>query len=294
MSVAVLALLVACGGEPPPPPPVAPRGPDPAWPTVLAEAQAPAGHAWQTLRHERVHARLLVPTGATVTDSAPGEEEAFVEVAHRAVTARLTFSPHGAWSAPAADPAQPTTVVDTELPDGGLRVTGYGRGVQCVVTLGPFDRASRDAARTVCGSVRPPPLGAWTRRDDGSDVPAGAWVEPKRPDMVGDSLLGVYAPRLYAGWFGLTQKYCPTDYATLEATADGESSVTVTRADSPAGPAYVRQSRATRQGVTFASGTRVVAPRADGCCFVELFPLGEPASDAEVSYAVALCDTTHI
>jgi hypothetical protein len=109
---------------------------------------------------------------------------------------------------------------------------------------------------------------------------------------VGDSLLGPYAPRLYTGWYGLAHTNCPQDYAALTTLEEGESEVTVTRADSPVGPAHVRLARAVRDGVTFDSGARVVAPRGDGCCSAELFTLRGPPTSEEIAYIVSLCDTT--
>jgi hypothetical protein len=304
----LLLVLVGCASDAPPPP--APTGPDPAWPTVPAEATAPPGYTWTTLRHETVHARLLVPDDAAVTEVTEvdaGAARPVVRVAHQAVTAELTFNPHAAWLSPgvlrapvggagSAVRQTPDNIAwQAELPDGGVRVSGYARGVQCVVELGPFDRGATEEAFTVCASLRPPALGEWgpaAAKPNGTAVPAGAWVEATRGELIGDSLLGPYAPRLYAGWYGLAHTNCPADYATLGTATAGEAEVAVTRVDSAGGPAHLRLGRATRDGVTFTSSARLVAPRGEGCCSVELFPFRTPPSDAEIAYLVRLCDTT--
>ena len=131
-------------------------------------------------------------------------------------------------------------------------------------------------------------------KQNGTQVPAGAWVEPARPSIVGDSLLGAYAPRLYAGWFALSHTYCPADNSFLKVLAEGESEVTVTPRETPVGLAYVRLARGTREGVSFDWSARVVAWRGQGCCVAELPPLDGAPSPAELDYIVALCDTTDV
>lgn len=303
-----LLLLAACTPEEPAAP--VPTGPEPAWPTVIAEEPAPPGYSWQTVQRETVHARVLVPDGAAVTESEAGAEAPFVRIQHRAVTADVTYSPGSAWWVPGATATPPrvagapvenvrhtpdNVAWQSERPGGGVLVTGYARGSRCVVELGPFDRAFVDEAFTICASLRPPPPGPWgpaVAKPSGTSVPTGAWVEPSRAEMVGDSLLGPYAPRIYTAWFGLAHTNCPADYATLGVAEGTEAEVTVTRQDSAVGPAYVRRSRAVRDGVAFDSAARVVAPRGNGCCVVELFPFQGAPSSAEIDYVVALCDTT--
>ncbi|MDP2316957.1 MAG: hypothetical protein Q8P41_28955 [Pseudomonadota bacterium] len=306
----LLLCLVGCATDQTTVTPPVPTGPEPAWPTVIAEEAPPPGYSWQTLRRKTVHARLLVPDDAHVTESDDDAEAPFVRIEHRAVTADVSYSPGSAWSVLGAtttparvggvdvDQVRITTdnvTWQTSLPDGGVRVSGYARGARCVVELGPFDRGFIDEAFTICASLRLPPVGPWgpaVAKPSGTAVPTGAWVEPSRAEMVGDSLLGPYAPRIYTGWFGLAHTNCPADFATLGAAGEGEVEVAVTRHDSASGPAYARQARSARDGVAFASGARVVAPRGDGCCVVELFPFLAAPSSAEIDYAVALCDTT--
>ncbi len=306
----LLLFLVGCATDEKTAAPLLPAAPEPAWPTVIAEAAAPSGYSWRTLRWQTVHARLLVPDAALVTESDDTAEAPFVRIEHRNVTADVFYSPNSAWSVPGASLTPPRVggvAVDhvrrttdnvtwqTERADGGVRVSGHARGARCVVDLGPFDRGSVDEAFTLCASLRPPPPGPWgpaVARPNGTAVPTGAWVEPSRAEMVGDSLLGPYAPRIYAGWFGLAHTNCPADYDTIGALGEGEAEVAVTRHDSAAGPAYARLARAARDGVAFASGARVVAPRGEGCCVAEIFPLLAAPSAAEIAYVVALCDTT--
>ena len=295
-----MILLLACAEEAPVT--AAPTGPIVAerpWPTTIAEAPAPAGASWQTLRHANVHARLLVPDGAEISESDSLDEDdvPWIRVTFRALTAELTYAPTAAWyvaEAPATARRTPDSVAwQTEQADGGLKVTAYARGVKCVASLGAFDRAWLEQAYQLCASVRPPPLGAWAAAPGRSStrVPDGAWVEPRRGEMLGDSLLGPYAPRLYAGWFGIAHAHC-AEPATLGVAEGAEGTVTVTRRDTAGGPAYVRSARATRKGVTFDAGVRIVAPRGDGCCVAEVFPLVGVPSGAELDYVVALCDTT--
>lgn len=295
-----MILLLACAEDAPVV--SAPTGPIVAerpWPTTIAEAPAPAGARWQTLRHANVHARLLLPDGAEISESDSLDEDdvPWVRATVRVLTAELTYAPTAAWYAALAPEGARRTADNVawqaELPDGGLRVTAYARGVRCVATLGPFDRAWLEQAYQLCGSVRPPPVGAWQPAPGRSStmVPEGAWVEPRRGEMLGDSLLGPYAPRLYAGWFGIAHAHCDPP-ASLEALEGTEATVAVTRRDTAGGPAYVRSARATRNGATFDSGVRIVAPRGDGCCVAEVFPLFEAPSDAEIEYVVAMCDTT--
>ncbi len=305
MFTPLLLALAACAPDAAPPAARAvPAGPEPAWPTVIAEDAAPEGYSWQTLRHAQLHARLLVPDGAYVTkhDGDPPT----IRIENAGIVATLSYTPRAAWYVPGplATPARfgdslretPNNVAwQVEIPDGGARVVAYARGAACEVTVGPFDRKDLAAAFTLCASLRPPPPGPWGPpgpRPASTAIPTGAWVEPSRAEMVGDSLLGPYAPRIYTGWYGLAHTNCPKDYAVLATVEEGESDVAVTRADSPAGPAHVRLARATRDGVTFTSGARVVAPRGDGCCSAELFPFRGPPSIDEIAYIVSLCDTT--
>ena len=292
-------LLLACAEEAPP----APTGPvlsERPWPTTAAESPAPAGTTWQTLRHTRVQARVLVPDGAVVTssDEETKDDEPFIRIQWGSLRADLTYEPSSAFyaaEAPAnARRAGETLIWQTEQPEGGVKVTGLARGLRCTAVLGAFDRSWIDAAFQLCGSIRPAPLGTWgpAPGQGNTQVPEGAWVEPRRPEMLGESLLGPYAPRLYAGWFAVAHAHCPADPTTLGTATGTETAVTLQQRETSMGPATIRRSRATRGGVTFDAGARVVAPRGDGCCVAEVFPLFEGPSDAEIDYVLALCDTT--
>lgn len=305
LSVALLLWAAAGCGETPPPAAPAPPAPEPTWPTAVPEAPAPAGYTWRTLRHHNVHARLLVPDGAHVTEfdieRTPERPAAsFIRLEHRAVTAEIHFDPYAAWltqgrTLTSAQRTPDNVSGHTELADGGVRVSGYARALRCEVELGGFDRGFLDEALTICASLRPAPPGAWGPPEafpNGTAVPAGAWVEPSIAGNMGVSLLGPYAPTLYSGWFRLSHTNCPVDYALLGTANGGEAEVKVTRHDTAAGPAYARFARSVRDGVPFDTGARVVAPRAAGCCLAELFPFRtEPPAD-EIAYVVALCDTT--
>ncbi len=289
--------------------------PGPPWPTVPEESPAPAGYSWQTLRHQTVHVRLLVPDGAKVTERVDEEKVPTIEVVHRGLSAVLEVDVGEAWRMPylaapveGAPPTPPgpfvridraplNVTVQTERAGGAVQVLGLTRGARCVVNLDPFERGPTwiDTAFRICSSLRPAPLGPWGPRvakQNGTQVPEGAWVEPARPSIVGDSLLGAYAPRLYAGWFVLSHTYCPAGLAAMEAPAAGESEVTVTPRETIVGPAYVRLARAVREAVAFDWGARVVAGRGQGCCVAELPPLVGAPSPLELEYIVALCDTT--
>lgn len=291
-----MLLLLACASEEPAATPVA-VAPEPAWPTVLAEDPAPAGFSWQTVRHQSVQARMLVPDGVDVVPSEEDAETPSVTVGRRPLAAVLGYEPRSVWLLHDA-PADARRTADTvawsmEQPDGGLRVVAFARGLRCTIDLSPFDRGYLDQALTVCGSVRPAPLGKWAPPPGASAtaVPDGAWVGPRRPEMLGESLLGPYAPKLYAGSFSIAHAHCPDD-AALTATKPGEVSVALTRRSSALGPATVRTAQGERGGTIFESSVRVVAPRGDGCCIAEVSPFAAAVSEPELDYVVALCDTT--
>jgi hypothetical protein len=273
----------------------------------VTEAAPPAGATWQTLQHHDVLARLLVPDGAEVTESDDERGVSSVTVASGPITAVLTAAraPDLAGLAstpPAFEGAAAARVVRTadnvtfQLEPGGgaTRIVGLARGVRCTVDLDAFARTfpNVDAAFRLCSSVRPPPLGAWDRPDktNVTAVPAGAWLAETRASVVGDSLLGPYAPKLSAGWFTISHTNCPADYDALGAAARGEAGVTTSHHDSAGGPAYVRVARSDRAPMV--SSARVTAPRTDGCCVVDFATLFDPPSSAELDYVVALCDTT--
>ena len=78
----------------------------PPWPTVPDEAPAPAGYSWQTLRHQTLHARLLVPDGAKVAERVDEEGVPSIELVHRGLSAVLAFDIGEAWRMPYLAPPQ--------------------------------------------------------------------------------------------------------------------------------------------------------------------------------------------
>lgn len=341
MSVVVALVAVACTHAPTagdPPPSVASRAvPAPAV-TLLASATAsqgptdtpsaarpdgpaasaiadapPPGFEVRTIRHETIHARLLVPRDGRVelgrdpygyprvTVDVDGEQVVLqFDSGVGALGATLARTPPTVYGLPTERASVSADGLAAQYRDaqGDLRILGAAPGVKC--SYEPFrEPPAATLARvfTVCASLRSPPAGPWrpatsAERANGgmTDVPEGAWVEQALPSTPGSLLRpGKFTAHLYLGRLVVRGAACPASVEALRAREAPEVDVEVeVRA---AERVWIRRVTEAYDGVRYPGPTTVLAARGPRCCRVDFVPwTSQPAAD-DLAYAVRLCDT---
>jgi hypothetical protein len=297
-----------------PPPESAVRRPGPPWPTA-GEPPAPRGFRWETVHHRTVHARVLVPAGASpeLGQDMNGYPAVTIAVDRDQVTCQFD-SGIGALGATLAK--RPPTVYGlapqaSELggdhvavryldANGGLRISGFAPGVKCgwegdAALPAPI----REAIFTVCASVRSPAPGAWRTATEAerahggmTDVPDGAWVESELPATPGSLLRpGAFIARMHLGELAILSAPCPASFEDLRKAEAPEVAVELEHRPRPGGEVWIRRPTEAYDGDRYPGPTTLLAPHGARCCIAQLVPWTRPTEPAKIDYAIALCDT---
>lgn len=281
----------------------------------VPEPEVPAGFELRTIRHQTIHASLLVPKGATVeqTHDPHGYPRVDLSVAGQLVF--LQFD-SGVGQLGVTLRKKPPTVYGLPVRmstynDGGVaawfesklgdvRVLGIAPGVKCSFEgLPSTPKGTLEQIYTVCASLRSPPPGKWraatvAERAHGgmTDVPEGAWVESERPNTPGSRLRpGRFVARMHVGRFVVDSSGCPASFEALRAAEPPEVEVDLQRRRTSLGDVWIRKATEAYEGDRFPGATVVLALRASRCCRVTFVPWLDQPTDQEIDDAVALCDT---
>jgi hypothetical protein len=282
----------------------------PPWPAA-AEPAAPARFHWETLHHETIHARVLVPDGTAAVYSRDGYGYPSIAIAvgREQVTCQFD-SGVGAMGVTLAK--QPPTVyglaVETSQLDGDhlaaryrdangmLRISGFAPGVKCTdEVVGPLDDATRDDLYTVVASVRAAAPGPWRAATDDerahggmTDVPDGAWVERALPNTPGSMLRpGKFIASMHVGELVIQSGPCPASFDDERKLEAPEVEVQLEQR----GDAWIRRTTEASSDVRYPGPTLVFQPHGARCCVADFIPWTQPPSAAKIDYAIALCST---
>jgi hypothetical protein len=319
-AVAVFACGRSQGTQPAETPPAAPRPviavrrPGPPWPTA-GEPPAPRGFHRETVHHQTVHVRVLVPDGGSpVLDTdVHGYPAVRIAVDRYQVTCQFDsgVGPLGATLA-----KQPPTVYNmaTQAAEVGvdhlaaryldssgmLRISGFAPGVKCTWEgLPELPAPIRDAIFTVCASVRSPAPGAWRTSTEAerahggmTDVPDGAWVESALPGTPGSLLRpGKFIAQMHLGELTIRSVPCPASFEDQRKPQTPEVAVDLERRPRPGGDVWIRLATEVYGGDRYPGSATVVVPHGGRCCLAHLAPWTRPPEPAKIDYAIALCDT---
>jgi len=288
--------------------------PSPHWP-VPQPATPVTGFEERTIHHETIHASVLVPKGARVSDARDPNGYPQVEIEVDRETVLLQFDSGIGALGPSLAKTPPTvyglaTEMVTVGPDavaaryrdsrGNLRILGIAPGVKCKLEpVLDVPAATLDKVYTVCASLRSPPPGAWRaataeERSHGgmTAVPAGAWVEGSLPATAGSLLRpGRFKAQMHVAGMVVAGGPCPSSFEGLSDKEPNEIDVHVEKRTASGGDVWIRKAVDRYDGASYPGATTVLSPRAGGCCRVGFIPWTTPPSAAAVDYAVALCET---
>jgi hypothetical protein len=299
----------------PHPSPASPASPaSPPWPK-LVEAPSPPGFRWETVHHQTVHARLLVPTGVTPVLRTDANGYPAVDLAVEGNPVRCQFD-SGIGALGATLTKKPPTVYGitpqaSEVDDdhaaaryvdavGTQRISGFAPGVKCSYEgFGELPVAVRDAIFTVCASVRSPSPGAWHPASEAqlahggmTDVPDGAWVEGELPGTPGSLLRsGPFIASMHVGELVIRSGPCPASFEALRQVDAPEVEAELEHRQGATGDAWIRRATETYDGNRYPGATTVLVPRGPRCCVAEFVPWTRPVAADKIAYAIALCDT---
>lgn len=184
---------------------------------------------------------------------------------------------------------------------GDLRILGAAPGVKCSYeAFRDVPEPTLNRIFMLCASLRSPAPGAWRpatpeeRAHGGmTHVPEGAWVEGALPGHPGAKLLrpGNFVAQMHVGPFTVTSQVCPQSFDVLREKSTPEVEVSVERRERPRGDAWIRRVIEEYDGNRYPGPTTVLAPRDGRCCALIFVPWTTAPSDAQIEYALALCDT---
>jgi len=278
----------------------------PPWP-VPPEGPIPPGFSWQTIHHETIHVRVLVPAGWRIEKNRDGHWFPYVRLEGEEGAVDVTFSSgtdageralyekqlhyYGMPIRRATHTAE-TLVVDYTDDAGDRRVLGFARGLDCKGVHVRDDALANKAFR-ICGSLRAAPPGVWRRHPSylvdvttATAIPEGALVK-----RVGD------AARIFTGPFVLEVRPSPPGGELalmwqLHKLESHEQGLGIHTLPPGHGPGFERRAYLTFQGQRYAGDVVVALSRPPWECRATFpaFAVRQPSRE-EIDYAAALCAT---
>jgi hypothetical protein len=288
--------------RPTPPAPAAEVVPSPPWPAA-PEAPAPIGFRWQTVHHDMIFARLLVPSAwriekspgalhSSVVRLAGDEEEvdiwfhAGTGAAERGLLAKPPRSKGGTINRVEDEGAAVAVDYVTGKPPR-RSIEGFARGLHCKARLFR-DRTLANESFAICASIRPADPGVWQRRRDVGPmmtaVPEHAVIEKDRENIM--MFMGSLDAMISR------ERFDPKALlAYLRKPGTGELKVEVTIRERARGPVYLRRSAVLFQGNDPLEQFSVTSVHSGWECSASFTPFVRSPTPAEIDYAIALCDT---
>jgi hypothetical protein len=292
--------VVGARRPPRPAPEVLPSPPFPAAP----EGPAPIGFSWETIHHQRVSARVLVPSGWLIERKFDAQYVGFVRLqgdeeavdieynggagsAERGLLAKPPRPPDEGAAIKRVENEGPAVAVDyvTGKPPRRI-IESFARGLSCKAR--PFrGRTLATESFAICASLRPAGPGALQRRADLAPLLTAA-PEHAVIEMRSDATI------LSMG--SLQVMVSPTHFDTMGLLADQkiagphERNVEVTIRQRPEGPVYLRRSVRMIGAKDTWDHLGVTVVKSGRECLAHFNPFVRPPTAAEIDYGIAMCD----